>query len=169
MIKKQTLSFSATEYKIWLTKLLVLSVTMILTTIISAQNDSIEIRQSISQLFDGMRRFDSTMIKMVLADDVVLKTVAENTQGETIIKTESVSAFIQMVGTPQSGVTYDERIISMDIKIDQKMASVWAPYRFYLNQALHHCGVNVFTMAKLKNTWTIISITDTRKKVDCGD
>ncbi|MFD2144887.1 hypothetical protein [Mucilaginibacter antarcticus] len=43
--------------------------------------------------------------------------------------------FIKMIGARHKGV-YDERIVFSGIKIDGDLASVWAPYKFYLDVIL---------------------------------
>jgi hypothetical protein len=47
------------------------------------------------------------------------------------------------------------------------MASVWAPYKFYLGDKFSHCGVDVFQLMKTGDGWKIIYIVDTRRKGDC--
>jgi hypothetical protein len=63
----------------------------------------------------------------------------------------------------------DERLASMDIKIDGELATVWTPYVFYLQGQKNHCGVNAFTLVKLNGTWQIQGIIDTRRKDNCPD
>lgn len=50
--------------------------------------------------------------------------------------------------------------------MDGPLATAWTPYAFYLGDTLSHCGTNAFQLAKLKDDWKIIQITDTRRK-DC--
>lgn len=147
-------------------KFLILN-TFFLTHQIKAQNEDHQIKKSIMTMFDGMAAFDSAMVRSVFAESFTLKTVTTSPDGMTKVRDQTAQDFINAIGTKREGVKYDERLTSIDIKIDREMAMAWTPYRFYLNDAFSHCGVNVFIMAKIKGLWKIVSITDTRRKADC--
>lgn len=132
-----------------------------------AQDDVTQIKKNISTMFEGMATFDTALIRSVFDDNLMLKTITTERNGKTNVRNQSAQHFLNSVGFKKENTKYDERITSMDIKIDKDMAMVWAPYRFYLNDAFSHCGVNLFALAKLDGMWKIISITDTRRKSDC--
>ncbi|MDB5006631.1 MAG: hypothetical protein JWP45_1024 [Mucilaginibacter sp.] len=124
------------------------------------------IKQSINTMFDAMRKGDSTLLKSTFAKDMILQSISTNKEGKAILSTEKVDDFAKAVGTPHASV-YDERIVFGDIKIDGDLASVWAPYKFYLGDKFSHCGVDVFQLMKTADGWKIIYIVDTRRKGDC--
>lgn len=132
-----------------------------------SQNDTLEIKEAISQLFEGMSAFDSSLVKSVFAPDATLQTIVKNDHQNTVVKRENLSSFLKAIGTKLDGVIFDERIISYDIKVDGDMAMVWTPYHFYMGDVFSHCGVNLFTMVKTASKWKILNITDTRRKNDC--
>jgi len=47
---------------------------------------------------------------------------------------------------------------------DGAIASVWAPYDFYLNGSFSHCGVDLFYLVKTDNKWEIAHFGYTRNK-----
>ena len=49
------------------------------------------------------------------------------------------------------------------------MASVWAPYTFYLNGAISHCGINSIELLHDEDGWKVTQISDTRRREDCPD
>ena len=57
----------------------------------------------------------------------------------------------------------------MKIEVDGRLATVWAPYTFYVGKKLSHCGTNAFQLVKGDMGWQIIQIIDTRNKENCKD
>lgn len=136
------------------------------TTVLSQSEDEIAIRNTVDRFFEGMRRTDSTMIRETIEPQCFLKSIFRVKSGEVVLSDESIDDFIKSVGTPHEGI-YDERLLSYDIKIDGEMGVAWTPYEFYVDDHFSHCGVNVFTLLRRGDTWKIIGITDTRRKLNC--
>lgn len=135
----------------------------------AAPFDSTEVKiiKVVNQLFDGMRKGDSMLLKPIFELDALMGTIIEGRNGETIFrKGEKASDFITAVGKPRKDL-WDEQITSYDVKVDDRFAAVWTPYHFYLNGVLQHCGVNHFELIQKNGNWTIISINDTRRKKPC--
>ena len=131
-----------------------------------AQSDEAAVKQTINQFFDGMRRGDSAEIKATLAPTIVFQTIIQKNDGSTIVETEQVSDFIAAVTKPHPQV-YDERVTFDLVKIDAALATVWAPYKFYVGDTFSHCGVDAFQLVKLAGGWKIQYIIDTRRKDAC--
>jgi len=51
--------------------------------------------------------------------------------------------------------TYRERYWSPTVMIRGAMALVWAPYEFWINGETSHCGVDVFSFAKIDGAWKV--------------
>jgi hypothetical protein len=132
-----------------------------------AQNDKAEkeaVIAVIKQMFDGMRKGDSTMVRTAFASQVRMQTIFMNKEGKPAIRAEdSVDGFVKTVGSPHPEI-FDERIKDYEVKIDDRMAAVWTPYEFYLGSKFSHCGVNSFQLFKGETGWKIIYIVDTRRK-----
>lgn len=106
------------------------------------------------------------MVKAVFADNAILQTVSGKQEGAPVLVTGSLQQFLRAVGTPHTDV-WDERITFERIMVDGALASVWTPYRFYLNEKFSHCGVNSFQLMKSASGWKIIYLVDTRRKEGC--
>jgi len=130
------------------------------------QTDIAAIKQTINNMFDAMRKSDSTALRATFAKGMVLHSIGKAKDGSTAMITESPDEFVKSVGTLHKGI-YDERITFSDIKIDGELASVWAPYKFYVDDKFSHCGVDVFQLMKTAAGWKIIYIVDTRRKDNC--
>ena len=126
--------------------------------------DETAVRATITRMFDGMSKADSTMLKPLFAPGARLQTV-QNKQGTVSVKENPIAGFIASVGKVKAGAL-DERLSGMDIKIDGDLATAWTPYSFYYNGAQSHCGANAFTLVRMAGDWKIQNIIDTRRKCD---
>jgi Putative lumazine-binding len=131
-----------------------------------AQIEEASIKATINQLFEGMRKTDSTLLKETLGPSCFLKSVFKTKTGEIKLQEDAMQKWITSVGTKHTGI-YDERLTAYDIKIDGEMAVAWTPYEFYISDKFSHCGVDVFTLMKTEKGWKIIGIVDTRRKEGC--
>ncbi|MBK0377889.1 nuclear transport factor 2 family protein [Mucilaginibacter segetis] len=132
------------------------------------QTDTDAIKQTINTMFDAMRKGDSTLLKSAFADGLVFQSVGTKKDGSTFLENEKPDSFINAVGTPHKDV-WDERITWGSIKIDGPLASVWTPYKFYLDNKFSHCGVDFFQLMKTTEGWKIIYIVDTRRTNNCPE
>lgn len=133
----------------------------------NSQSEENQIRKCIQTMFEGMAKFDSAKVRSLFDKNFSLKTIVTTPDGKTSVREQSGQDFLNAIGNRKPDITLDERLTSIDIKTDGNLAMAWTPYRFYLNSAFSHCGVNVFIMAKIDNDWKITFITDTRRKSDC--
>lgn len=124
-----------------------------------------EVIATIEQLFEGMRKGDSTLVGKIFAPEARLLTIVAK-EGEIDLHESSIEKFIQAIGTPHEEL-WDERISSYEIRMDDRLATAWTPYQFYLGETFSHCGVNAFHLYKSNEGWKIIEIVDTRRKTDC--
>ena len=131
-----------------------------------APTDAEAVKQTITTFFDGMRRGDSTLVRRTLAPGAVLHGIGEKPGQPATLQTESLSGFLKAVGTPHPAV-WDERVQFERVLIDANLASVWAPYEFYLGPKFSHCGYDSFQLVKLAGGWKIAHIIDTRRKEKC--
>jgi hypothetical protein len=130
----------------------------------STEEDAI--KKVVNNLFLAIRTSDTTLLKTVFSPDMVLHSIGQKADGTSILQTDKAAEFIKSVGTPHKDV-YDERIVITNVKIDGPLASVWAPYKFYVGTQFSHCGVDVFQLMKTSAGWKIIYIVDTRRKDNC--
>lgn len=59
----------------------------------------------------------------------------------------------------------EERIHDPQVSMDDDIAVVWAPYVFLLDGKPHHCGTDVFNLARVDGRWLIAGIADNSR--DC--
>jgi len=135
-----------------------------------AQNDlekNDEVIAPIKQLFEGMMKKDTNMIKATFHSDATLNTAFMDKEGKSQYTSTPIDQFITGIGKIPAKQKLEEKILSYEVKIDGNLASVWTPYEFYFSDKFSHCGVNVFTLFKSEEGWVITAITDTRRREGC--
>jgi hypothetical protein len=136
----------------------------------SAQDDGTDrpadaVRQTVTDLFDGMRAADSAAVRAVLHPGVRFLTAP--TMGDPANLTlNSVDGLLQAVAT--APVTFDERVGEVEVRVDDGLATAWMPYRFYADDEFIHCGVNAMQLVRHAPPgeaprWRIVQIIDTRR------
>lgn len=124
------------------------------------------VRGVVDRLFDAMRAGDSAGVRAVFHPRARLVTAGER-DGEPMLQVaDSIGGFVTAVGSPHPE-TWDERIWDVEVRVDGRLAAVWAPYAFYLGETLSHCGVDAFQLFKDSEGWQIIEIADTRRREGC--
>jgi Putative lumazine-binding len=135
----------------------------------SAQSeDEKAVKAVIVQLFDGMQKHDSTMIRACFHPSARMQSIGMNRKsGNVELTTENtVDGFVKTIGSMPSTTQIEERVLSYEIRVDAQMATAWTPYEFYLNGKKNHCGVDAFQFYKTEKGWKILTIADTRRKCD---
>jgi hypothetical protein len=146
-------------------KLFLLVLTFSITKAFS-QSEEDAVKASINQLFEGMRKTDTTLMRSTFSADGTLQSAIVTRDGKTKVIQEPIDSFMAAVGRPHKEI-YDERISYDVIKIDGPLAIVWAPYSFYIGDKLSHCGVDSFQLVKIDGKWKIQYIIDTRRRENC--
>ncbi|CAG5008695.1 hypothetical protein DYBT9275_04338 [Dyadobacter sp. CECT 9275] len=127
-----------------------------------------KVRSVVDRLFAAMQEGDSAKAHAVFSDHAQLTSLSYDKKDSLIISTHPVSGFIKAIGTPHQE-KWIEKIYNVSISVDGPMATVWAPYKFYLDDRYLHCGVNAIQLLKTMAGWKITEITDTRRKENCPD
>ena len=129
---------------------------------LSAQSAEDDVRAVIDRLFDGMRAGDSSMVAIAFRAGAQMGRALE-----TEYRLGSNEGFIRTIAAPQDRVL-DERIWDVQIHVDQRLASAWMEYAFYLGDELHHCGVNSMLFYRSDEGWKITYLVDTNRGLDCN-
>ena len=120
------------------------------------------VKSVVMDFFEAMHGSDSTGIRNSLTTGAIFQTIS----AENEVKTSGMSGFITSIGKAPKG-SLEEKITFASVLIDGTLASVWTPYRFYINGNLSHCGVNSIQLHKENDSWKIHYIIDTRRKTGC--
>ena len=84
------------------------------------------------------------------------------------IKVQSVDPWVEAIGNSEG--KWDEQIYDVEVRVDDRMASAWVPYTFYLDGVISHCGVNSIELLRDQEGWKITQLSDTRREgPNCPD
>lgn len=152
-------------------KIFTLLIVFILTTVVSAQENSEKkaIKNTIETFFEGLHKGDSTLVSSTLNSTINIQTTFTNKEGKKVLVTESKAKLLTNIANKKPEHTYLEKLLSWDIKVDGNLASVWTPYEFYFNNEFSHCGANSFQLFNNNNNgkWEIIYLVDMRRRDNC--
>lgn len=126
-----------------------------------------KVQQIVETFFEGFHKQDSTIIKKVVHENVMMQSIGKNQIGEIELSKQDFSGFLTSICSIPETTSFEERIESYEIQMDGKMANVWTPYSFYINGNLSHCGTNSFQLFKRNEVWKIFYIVDTRDRSGC--
>ncbi len=157
-----------------MTKYLILILTICICNVVNAQEKTVSPKSSdekaitkvISQLFDGMRLGDSSMVSACFYSEVEMFTSYSDRQGNPHLKKGDLPEFLKAVGTPHNEI-WDEVIWNIKTNVNGNLAQVWMDYAFYVGEKFSHCGVNALHLTKTKEGWKIFHLADTRQQKGC--
>jgi len=142
---------------------------LISTTIAAQNNDQQAAEQTIKTFFQGFHKGDTTLMKSVMMDKILMQTVYKNKEGKDILVTDEPGNLIKAIANRPADQKWEERILSYSVQVDGNMANVWTPYEFWVNGDFSHCGVNSFQLFHDNGNWKIIYLIDTRRRNGCQD
>ncbi len=139
-----------------------------LQTTFAQSVDEKAVKAVVVQLFDGMQKHDSTMIRTCFHPSARMQSIGMNRKSGIVeLTTEnSVDGFVKSIGSLPATTQIEERVLSYEISVDAEMATAWTPYEFYVNGKKSHCGVDAFQFFKTDKGWKILTIADTRRKCE---
>jgi hypothetical protein len=120
----------------------------------------------VNRMFEGMRTADSAMVRSVFATGARFASV-DARQAPPVVRYDTPDGWIAAIAT--SNRAWDEQVYDVQAKVDGGIAHVWAPYTFYLNKAVRHCGVNTIELLKVGEDWKVTQLSDSRRRENCPD
>ena len=123
-------------------------------------------RAAVDQLFEGMRTANADLVRDVLTPDARFAILSQR-DGPVTVVSQTVEGWVRSIGTSEG--RWDERVYDVDVRVDGPMASVWAPYTFYIDGEISHCGINSIELLRDAEGWKITQISDTRRRDGCPD
>jgi len=146
----------------------ILFLLVLMTATIQAQNDKEQVKATIDTFFEGFHKGDTALMKSVMIDKIFMQTAYKNKEGKDILVNDEPGKLVEAIANRPADQKWGERLLDYSIQVDGNMANAWTPYEFWFNDEFHHCGVNSFQLFKDGETWKIIYLIDTRRKLDCN-
>ena len=124
-------------------------------------------KKTVEAFFVAFHKQDSLALSDLAHHSVIMQSIAEDEEGNVNLTSNTYSDFIKAIISIPETTKFEEWLHSFEVRVDGPVAHVLAPYSFFVNGELSHCGVNSFQLFKEEGTWKIIYIVDTRSKEDC--
>ena len=125
-----------------------------------------DVRAVVQRLFDGMRTADSAMVRSTMAPGVRFASFDARAT-PAAIKYETPDAWLTAIAN--SNRRWDERLFDVQVRVDGNMAHVWAPYVFYLDGKIRHCGIDSMELLHDGSGWKVTQLSDTQRREGCRE
>lgn len=122
-----------------------------------------EVLATVERVFEGMRTADSAMVRSGFVDGARFALL--DTAGT--VRFQSIDGWVRAIAN--SNRQWQEPIYDVQVRVDGSIAQVWAPYTFYLDGAVRHCGVDAIELLKTAQGWRITQLSDTQRRDNCPD
>jgi hypothetical protein len=126
--------------------------------------DKKEILQKVQQFFDALEKQDTILFKSILLTNGQVWAISEK-ENAAKYSTRNFSDFIKTLINPARII--QERMLSSDVKIHNRIAMAWVPYTLDISGKFSHCGVDLFTFLKTDEGWKIATAAYTIEQ-DCS-
>ena len=149
------------RHAVWTTLLLGLHAT---ATAGAQTGDERAVVAVVQRVFDGMRAADSAMVRSTFATGGRF-AILDSRRGTAAIRYDSINGWLGALA--RSANRWNEQIYDVQTRVDADIAQVWAPYTFYLDNKVSHCGVNMFQLLRVAEGWKITQLSDSRRRDPC--
>lgn len=116
-----------------------------------------DVLQAISTLFGAMELRDVELSKSVMMP------AGEYMNGDNLsgVQTRGTEFADYLKGLSEGDELLQERLIKPSVMVSGNIASIWSDYQFYIDGKLSHCGVDNFSLVKVKGSWRVVYSTFT--------
>jgi hypothetical protein len=121
-----------------------------------------EVLAVIERLFEAFERRDTALAARVLVPEGALHALDTATGA---LRTQTAEQFFASLAQP--GPALHERIFDPVVMIHRDVAMVWTAYDFHVGDVFSHCGVNIFSLARIAAEWKMTSVTYTVEREGC--
>jgi len=136
-----------------------------------ADEESAAVREAVEAFFTAMSDGDRAAMEALIIDEgmgFALRPDGSQSAGRPL------AALVRDIAG-SDGETV-ERIWDAEVHVAElpgensaAMATLWAPYDFWLDGDFHHCGIDAFQLIKAGGDWRIANVVYTAHSEDCPD
>ncbi len=119
--------------------------------------------QAIESFFEAFHSKDAQGLQDSFEPTAVMQRAAMK-DGKSVLLPQDISLFIDRVVSRPKSPVWNESLGKPKVQKSSNLATVWVPFKFYLDDTISHCGVNQFTLFWNGNRWKIIHLIDTSEK-----
>jgi len=124
-----------------------------------------EILLKVQQFFDALETQDTVLFKSILLRDGQVWAISEK-ENAAKYSMRQFSDFMKTLINPARII--EERMLSSEVKIHNRIAMAWVPYTLSISGKFSHCGIDLFTMLKTSEGWKIATAAYTIEPDGCS-
>jgi len=118
----------------------------------------------VQKMFDAMAACDEAAARAISMPEGRLYRLSPGTSDA--VRSSTFEEFSASLG--KCGRKMLERMWSPQVRVHQGIATLWAPYDFWLNGTFSHCGIDSFELAKTADGWKFTSGLYTVERTGCA-
>ena len=119
---------------------------------------------AVETFFEAIRTNDWALADSVMYDDAVLYGYRLE-GGEVLLNQMTARQYLDSMSARSDQLL--ERIWDVQVLEEDRLATVWTPYDFWLNGEFHHCGTNSFSLIRRADGWLIAGVVYSIRVDDC--
>jgi hypothetical protein len=123
-----------------------------------------EVVATVQRIFDAMAACDAATIRTLTVAEGRLFRLAPGAAAGP--RSSSLEEFSQQFTTCSRRVL--ERMWEPQVRVHKDIATLWAPYDFWLNGAFSHCGIDSFELVRTDGGWKLTGGIYTVEKEGCA-
>ena len=120
----------------------------------------------VKQFFTVLEFRDAKLAKKILIPDGGYFSIREK-GNDVLLNHSNFQEFMKSL--PNSKENYKEIMRNPKVLIHNRIAVLWAYYKFYRDEKFSHCGVDAFSLIKTGDGWKIAGIIYTVEKTGCDE
>lgn len=132
----------------------------------SSDADRAAVLSVVQRLFTAMAQRDTTAARALLMPGSRFVAIFGDGTGSTP-RVQADTTFLRNLATGTDRLL--ERMWEPVVQLRGPLATVWAPYDFYVNGQRTHCGVDTFTLLRGGMVWRLSDISYTVERTGCAD
>jgi hypothetical protein len=109
----------------------------------------------VQQFFDGMTAADAEASRATLVPDGQYYSLRSDLKG-VVLRRRTHEEYLAGLGKAKERLL--ERIWDPKVTVQDRIATVWAPYDFHRDGKFSHSGVDVFTLVHTDDGWKIAGL-----------
>lgn len=119
-------------------------------------SDTAGVLDAARAMLEGITTGDTALLRSVTAPDLRLEGTTTRGSLPTTAAGQTREEFLAMVARPDADLL--ERMWNPTVRIHGRVADVLAPYDFYQDGELSHCGVDLFQLVETSEGWVVVSV-----------
>lgn len=120
--------------------------------------DRTEVLVTVRALFQALGDRDVVRLEEHFLPQALTTAVRSESDAE-FSRVSTLPEFLESIAAVTVPMT--ERIWDPEVRVDGDVASLWAPYDFYVDGSFSHCGQGGVHLVRVEGRWRVLSMTYT--------